>query len=373
MAGFNYERDLPHQNEAINAVIKALIGREIKTNLNAEQNPLIESKDKIFDICMQTGTGKTYTFMKMMFELNKIAGVFKFIIAVPTLSIKAGTMSFLNSDTTREHFRDIYSKNIKIYLVESTSRKDKKERMPSAISEFARASENNAVHVLVINQGMINSKTMEKEFDATLFDAFSKPFEVISHTRPILVIDEPHKFDKENKTWENLEKFNAQLVFRYGATFSKFENKIYELNALDAFNADLVKGVEVYVAKFDEAADASVRLVSTDGAIAKFEYKIDRKSKFYDLARDNDLGSIDENLSGIKIEKINTKTALLNNGVEMKRGDAINPFSYSQTLQQKMLQTAVDAHFKNEREMMKRSPRIKPLALFFINDIESYR
>ena len=69
MAGFNYERDLPHQNEAINAVIKALIGREIKTNLNAEQNPLIESKDKIFDICMQTGTGKTYTFMKMMFEL----------------------------------------------------------------------------------------------------------------------------------------------------------------------------------------------------------------------------------------------------------------------------------------------------------------
>ena len=373
MAGFNYERDLPHQNEAINAVIKALSGREIKTNLNAEQNPLIESKDKIFDICMQTGTGKTYTFTKMMFELNKIAGVFKFIIAVPTLSIKAGTMSFLNSDTTREHFRDIYSKNIKIYLVESASRKDKKERMPSAISEFARASENNVLHVLVINQGMINSKTMEKEFDATLFDAFSKPFEVISHTRPILIIDEPHKFDKENKTWENLEKFNVQLVFRYGATFSKFENKIYELNALDAFNADLVKGVEVYVAKFDEAADASVRLVSTDGAIAKFEYKIDRKSKIYNLARDNDLGSIDENLSGIKIEKLSTKIALLNNGVEMKKGDAINPFSYSQTLQQKMLQTAVDAHFKNEREMMKRSPRIKPLALFFINDIESYR
>jgi len=77
---------------------------------------------------------------------------------------------------------------------------------------------------------------MEKEFDATLFDAFSKPFEVISHTRPILVIDEPHKFDKENKTWENLEKFNAQLVFRYGATFSKFENIANEFQIGTAIN-----------------------------------------------------------------------------------------------------------------------------------------
>ncbi len=373
MAGFNYERDLPHQNEAIKAVTDALDGCEIKTSLNAEQNPLIESKSKIFDICMQTGTGKTYTFTKMMFELNKIAGVFKFIIAVPTLSIKAGTMSFLNSEATREHFRDIYSKNIKIYLVESTKQNDKKERMPSAISEYARVSENGSIHVLVINQGMINSQTMQKEFDVTLFDEISNPLEAISHVKPILIIDEPHKFDTKNKTWENLEKFNAQLTFRYGATFSKFENKIFELNALDAFNADLVKGVEVYTAKFDEAADTSVRLVSTDGTIAKFEYKIDKKSKIYDLAKGDDLSSIDENLSGVKIEKLNKSTALLNNGVQMKIGDTINPFSYSQTLQQKMLQTALDAHFKNERELMKRSPRIKPLALFFINDIDDYR
>lgn len=373
MAGFNYEKDLPHQNEAINAVMDALVGCEIKKSINAEQNPLIESKNNVFDICMQTGTGKTYTFTKMMFELNKIAGVFKFIIAVPTLSIKAGTMSFLNSEATREHFRDIYSKNIKIYLVESAKQNDKKERMPSAISEYARASENGAIHVLVINQGMINSQTLQKEFDVTLFDEISNPFKAISYTRPILIIDEPHKFDKENKTWENLKKFNTQLTFRYGATFKEFENKIYELNALDAFNADLVKGVEVYVAKFDEAADVSVRLVSTSSAIARFEHKADRKSKFYNLGKGDDLELIDENLKGIKIEKLNTKIVLLNNGLEMKRGDEINPFSYSQTLQQKMLEVAVDAHFKNERELMKRSPRIKPLALFFINDIDSYR
>lgn len=101
MAGFNYERDLPHQNEAINAVSKALDGCVIEASISAEQNPLIKSKSRVFDICMQTGTGKTYTFTKMMFELNKIAGIFKFIVAVPTLSIKAGTMSFLNSMSTR--------------------------------------------------------------------------------------------------------------------------------------------------------------------------------------------------------------------------------------------------------------------------------
>ena len=373
MAGFNYEKDLPHQNEAINAVMDALVGCEIKNGINAEQNPLIESKNKVFDICMQTGTGKTYTFTKMMFELNKIAGVFKFIIAVPTLSIKAGTMSFLNSEATREHFRDIYSKNIKIYLVESVKQNDKKERMPSVISEFARASKNGSIHVLVINQGMINSQTLQKEFDVTLFDEISNPFKAISYIRPIVIIDEPHKFAQESKTWENLKKFNAQLTFRYGATFKEFENKIYELNALDAFNADLVKGVEVYVAKFDEAAGISVRLISTNPSIAKFEYKIDKKSKIYDLAKGDDLGRMDKNLSNIKIEKLNTKNVLLNNGVEMKIGDMINPFTYSQTLQQKMLEVALDAHFKNEHELMKRTPRIKPLALFFINDIDSYR
>ena len=245
--------------------------------------------------------------------------------------------------------------------------------MPSVISEFARASENGSIHVLVINQGMINSQTLQKEFDVTLFDKFSNPFETISYIRPIVIIDEPHKFAQESKTWENLKKFNAQLTFRYGATFKEFENKIYELNALDAFNADLVKGVEVYVAKFDESAEISVRLVSTNPSIAKFEYKIDKKSKIYDLAKGDDLGRIDKNLSNIKIEKLNTKIVLLNTGLEMKRGDEINPFSYSQTLQQKMLEVALDAHFKNERELMKRSPRIKPLALFFISDIESYR
>ena len=373
MAGFNYERDLSHQNEAINAVSKALDGCAIEASISAEQNPLIKSKSRVFDICMQTGTGKTYTFTKMMFELNKITGIFKFIVAVPTLSIKAGTMSFLNSMSTREHFRDIYSKNIKIYLVESVKQNDKKERMPSVISEFARASENGSIHVLVINQGMINSQTLQKEFDVTLFDKFSNPFETISYIRPIVIIDEPHKFAQESKTWENLKKFNAQLTFRYGATFKEFENKIYELNALDAFNEDLVKGVEVYVAKFDEAAEISVRLASTNPSIAKFEYKIDKKIKIYDLAKGDDLGRMDKNLSNIKIENLNTKIVLLNNGLEMKRGDMINPFTYSQTLQQKMLEVALDAHFKNERELMKRSPRIKPLALFFISDIESYR
>jgi len=121
-------------------------------------------------------------------ELNKQTGVTKFIVAVPRVAIKAGTVSFLKSPAAKEHFREQFDRDIKVYEVKSQkARKGKKEYMPQAISDFCRADSQmnkKAIHILVINSGMINSKTMNKAFDVALFDEFNVPHEAIANARP---------------------------------------------------------------------------------------------------------------------------------------------------------------------------------------------
>jgi type III restriction enzyme len=167
----------------------------------------------------------------MMFEMQKNLGLSKFIVIVPTLSIKAGTVNFLKAKATKEHFRQEYQKDIKTYIVESKkSNKRKKDVMPQAVREFIEArSINTDIHIMIINGGMINSDTMAKTFDVSLFDKYSSPFEAIQSIKPITIVDEPHKFATQNKTWKNIGKLKSQYVFRYGATFNEnYENLLYQ-------------------------------------------------------------------------------------------------------------------------------------------------
>ena len=142
--------------------------------------------------------------------------------------------------------------------------------MPSAVSDFVNAGyfEKDTIQVLIINTGMINSKTMQEKYDRTLLDNHSVPFEAISATKPFMIIDEPHKFGKTNKTWENLEKMNPQFIIRYGATFNNEEegkNLVYNLSAVDSFNRNLVKGVKGYIMDFEEGNNVVVKFAASDG------------------------------------------------------------------------------------------------------------
>ena len=266
MAGFNFERNLPHQERAVTSILSVLENVGAKKCDNAlmanVSNPLIEMdksrfyenlckvqrtndisqkfqnlKTRVLDISMETGTGKTYTYTKMMFELHKNLGVSKFIIVVPTLSIKAGTLSFLKSLGTKEHFRSEYDAEIKTYLVESkkSGKKNKKSMMPQAVKSFVEASSQGgkSLHVMVINSGMLNSETMSKAVDVTLFDKYNTPFEGIASIKPFTIVDEPHKFAQGNVSWENIQKFRSQFIMRFGATFDdKYENLVYKLPPL---------------------------------------------------------------------------------------------------------------------------------------------
>jgi len=404
MAGFNFEKNLEHQSQAVASTIAVFAGLDIDQSKGTERqciNPLLDKttgnyarnirlsreeygvrdgeikrNSNIIDIMMETGTGKTYTYVKTIFELNKNFGIFKFVVVVPTLSIKAGTIDFLKAESARQHFKEQYNKTLNLHIVESQKGgKSKKAYLPSAVNSFVNSGnfEKNQIQVLVINAGMINSETMQKSFDKNLFDKYAVPFEAIAATRPFVLIDEPHKFAQGNKTWENLKKMKPQFIFRYGATFPEYENLIYTLTAVDSFNRNLVKGVIGHITQFEAGQNAILKFVNSDGQEASFELFDNGKSEHYKLGKKESLEKIHPAMADLLLENLNKSAVVLSNGLELKKGDKINPYSYAQTLQETMLAKAIKNHFELEKDFLKRAVKIKPLTLFFIDNIEEYR
>ncbi|OWO81543.1 restriction endonuclease subunit R [Photorhabdus luminescens] len=408
--GFTFEKNLPHQQAGVDAVmnmfvsampeqsdhatIRLLANPELKISerqyyanikIVQEFNSIehskqhYDAKSNVIDVSMETGTGKTYTYTKTIFDLNKAFGINKFIVIVPTLSIKAGTINFLKSDALKEHFRDDYDRELKTYVVESqkNNSKNTKSYMPQAIHDFVEASNFNKkyIHVLTINSGMINSKSLTDTYDVGLLDnQFDTPFAAISAVKPFIIIDEPHKFPTAKKTWENIEKFNAQYIIRYGATFSEgYKNLVYRLTAVDAFNQDLVKGIDAYIE--DVIGDDSVNLkfIKSDGKEATFQLNENGKKTTFKLAKGESLSKTHSAIHDLTLDSLNQSTSVLSNGIELKIGESINPYSYDQTLADNMMRKAIKEHFKLERDYLTQKPRIKPLTLFFIDDIEGYR
>jgi type III restriction enzyme len=428
MKGFKFERNLPHQKKAVNSTIATFENIEIikpkgenKKSINPQigytnsykyvenihkvrkangvKDGEVDIDKNIVDIMMETGTGKTYTYTKTIFELNKSFGIFKFIIVVPTLSIKAGTINFLKSKRCREHFAEQYNhKKLDLHIVESQkNKKNKKAYFPPAISDFVNADTygKNSISVMVINTGMINSKTMFKEFDTALFDKYNTPFEAIASLKSFMIIDEPHKFAENNKSWGNIEKMNPQFILRYGATFpdkeikekireygriktikkvvKDYRNLIYTLNAVDSFNDNLVKGVIGHIIDFADGNNASVKFTSSDGIEANFELKEGGKTKIIKLKKGDSVSKIHFAISDLVVESLNKSKVVLDNGMELKKGDKLSPYSFIQSLQETMLQKAVENHFKIEKKLLTRECRIKPITLFFIDNIKEYR
>lgn len=402
--GFNFEANLPHQTEAVESLLTVFKDTRINRDVVEYQNNIVEfndmnlkinikdiqnlnaidgnyiSNNKIFDIHMETGTGKTYTYTKSIFELNKSLGVFKFIIVVPSLAIKAGTVNFFKSNSTKEHFRGLYDKQIKLHVVESRENKSKKKTIPQSISEFVRNTNmSQNIQVLVINSHMINSKTMVNKFDSNLLDKYNVPLDGLINTNPITIIDEPHKFPETGKTFENVLKFNSQFIIRYGATFKDKENKftyenlLYSLNAIKSFNQDLVKGINAHVLTFKDGINCDIKFISSDGNEAVFELNDNSNKKRYKIGKGEKLDIIHNQISNLGIETLNKTKIVLDNGLEMIKGDKINPYSYSTTTQEHMIRETLKKHFELEKELLTRDLKIKPITLFFIDKVNSYR
>ncbi|WOD09199.1 type III restriction-modification system endonuclease [Marinomonas sp. GJ51-6] len=412
MASFIFEKDLPHQVLGVNSVLSVFDGADVSTgddpttrllanpkiilsdvaykkNLKAihEFNGIepsaefLDVKSNVIDVSMETGTGKTYTYAKTICELNKSFGLNKFIVIVPTLSIKAGTVNVLKGDGLKDRFKSDYNgREIKTYVVESQSKgkKQSKDFIPQSIYDFVNANSVNQkyIHVLVINSGMINSDSIQtKTYDSGLFDSrFNRAIDALKATNPIVIVDEPHKFPKAKVTWKNIENIGAQYIIRYGATFNNdFYNLVYRLTAIDAFNDDLVKGVKVFIEEMEGEDSARLTLKSLSKEEAVFELNESGRKRSIPLRKGESLSAAHSAIHDLYVEALSVSMVVLSNGVELKVGKSINPYSYVASLEDSMMRKAIKEHFKLERELLTQSPRIKPLTLFFIDDIEGYR
>lgn len=395
---------LQHQTDALAAIDKAFPGIDIaSTNSNANYiyaNPLVRDRynDKAnIDIKMETGTGKTYVYTRMMYDLHQKYGLFKFVIAVPSPSIKEGTRSFITSDYAKQHFSEFYE-NTRIQLnvinAGDFSTRSGRRNFPAQLSEFVEATRQNVnqIEVLLINQGMLHSKSMHRnDYDQTLLGGETSPIKAIAATRPIVIIDEPHRFPRGKKFYEDIEELKPQLIARFGATFPEIitgrgKNKAtkvdyyrgnpqFNLDAVDSFNQGLVKGIDIDYPDIPEEQANDLYKVKH---VKPKELILTKEGKDYSLNIGENLSDIDSDFEG-NITYAGGTDRELSNGLSLSKGMKLIPGTFTKNYQDEIISQALDCHFKAEEENFLRlnsginAPKIKTLSLFFIDSITSLR
>ena len=325
------------------------------------------------DVEMETGTGKTYCYVKTMFELNARYGWSKFIVVVPSIAIREGV--FKSLEITAEHFLDDYKKRIRCFIYNSKQ-----------LHNLESFSSDAGINVMVINVQAFNATGKDARRIYEELDDFQsrRPMDVISANRPVLILDEPQKMEG-GKTLDSLVNFNPLAVLRYSATHKTTHNKIHRLDALDAYNQKLVKKINVRGISVKGLTGTHAYLylesieVSTSAPVARVELEIKQNSGIKrvlrKLARNDNLFDLSQGLDqykGFVVADINalTNTVSFTNGHELMAGEATGDVSES-ALRRIQIREAVKAHF--EKEQMLFSQGIKVLSLFFIDSVAKYR
>lgn len=394
---------LQHQRDALDAVLNNFPGLAAMQLDFSYANPLLQNTDEhaatdreqsFIDIKMETGTGKTYVYTRAMYELHQKYGLYKFIIVVPSLAIKEGTKNFIESDYARQHFSTFFpNKKIELQTVSAgdfNAKKGRRKNIPVSLMQFCESSkhEKNIIQCLLLSdKGFLDradSALFKDDYDQTLFGGYSCPIEAIKNTLPILIIDEPHRLKRDGKSYMNImEKICPQVIIRFGATFPDvkpgkdktaiIEKDFYrgtpqfDLGAVEAFNQDLVKGVDVQFPHLPENAAARYRVKSVTGK----ELVLSKNNKEW-------LIKIGENLSitgGIFDGDVRYDgNKQLSTGLELAVGMELIEGVFSNAYQELLLQQAVDAHFETEIKNFHRNGyKVKTHTLFFIDSIPSYR
>lgn len=411
-----YLETLEHQQNAIDTIVGAMEGcRDFdKKSESSYANPTIKlraenvrkfvekstkpssfnlSSNNIIDIKMETGTGKTFVYTKTMYELYKNFGLNKFIIFVPSLAIKEGAKNFISADYTRRYFSTFYP-DVKIDLsvinAGAFNTKKRRKTLPSELVDFLEGTRNQhgtrTIKCLLINDKMFTAKSMTEEYDQTLISSVStKPLEAIKATRPVVIIDEPHRFKRKSKAFKEIKNLDPQLILRFGATFPDIEddegkgkkavnkkdysNLIYDLNAVESFNKGLVKAIDVFYPSGSKSEKYKVESVSNKKLI------LSKNSKKFEILAGERLPSDFE--GGLTFKGGREK--MLSNDLKFDERKELNPEAFSVLYQKIMISQALDQHFKKERENWVREnagenpAKIKTLSLFFIDSISSYR
>lgn len=335
---------------------------------NLTQSPLN------LDIEMETGTGKTYCYIRTMFELHKQYGWSKFIVVVPSIAIREGVYKSLNM--MADHFQEQYGKKARFFIYDS-----------KALHHLESFSSNGGINVMVINVQAFNATGKDNRRIYDELDEFQsrRPIDVISRNRPILILDEPQKMGAD-KTLTSLANFNPLFILRYSATHKRNYNLVYRLDALDAYNQKLVKKITVKGVEVQGLSGTHGYLylqdiiVSKSAPVARLEIEIETKNGFKREVRKVSKG---DNLYDIsnKAEQYNDRYVVSDidardNSVTFLNGTKIHVGEALGHVDEKIMRTiqireTIRAHIQKERQLYNQG--IKVLSLFFIDEVAKYR
>lgn len=327
------------------------------------------------DVEMETGTGKTYVYIKTIMELQKRYGWSKFIIVVPSIAIREGVKKTF--EVTAEHFQQVYGTRPRSFVYNS-----------SQLHELERFSSDAGVQVMIINIQAFNATGKDQRRIYDELDDFQsrRPIDVIKANRPIVIIDEPQKIGADNSL-KALAQFNALMMLRYSATHKVEHTKIHRLDALDAYNQKLVKKIAVrgitvkglagstaylYLEAIEIAKGAKPRArveieVQTKGGIKRQVKRLDVGTNLHDLSSGIEAY---KNLFVTEIDA-NRDVIELSNGDVITAGQLADRDATLETKRRIQIREVIRAHLEKERELF--SQGIKVLSLFFIDEVSRYR
>ena len=331
------------------------------------------------DIEMETGTGKTYVYIKTMFELNKQYGWSKFIVVVPSIAIREGVAKSFTM--LEEHFMELYAKKARWFVYDSSN-----------LKELDSFSSDSGLYVMIINTQAFaasmkeGGRSKESRIIYSKRDEFGsrRPIDVIAANNPIVIMDEPQKMEG-NATQAGIKRFNPLFVLNYSATHKTKHDTVYALDALDAYRQKLVKRIHVKGFELKNLRGTSgymyldsIELSPKRPPMARIEIEtktasgtIVRKTKTFgtgdSLREESGLAEYE----GFTLSEINAKGYVtFLNGVTLRRGEVIGDMN-ELTMQRVQIRETIKSHFEKERQLFKRG--IKCLSLFFIDEVAKYK
>ncbi len=326
------------------------------------------------DVEMETGTGKTYVYIKTMFELNKQYGWSKFIVVVPSVAIREGV--YKSFETMQEHFMEYYGKKARVFVYDSKNL--------AQIDNFSQSAD---INVMIINIQAFNARGKDARRIRTQLDDFGsrRPIDVIKANRPVVILDEPQKMGG-TATQESLKEFNPLFCLNYSAIHKQHHTLVYVLDALDAYNKRLVKKIEVK--GFDiKNLRGTDRYLFLEGIVispqkppmARIEFEIgynksiNRKTKV--IGVDEDLFALSQNMEqyrGFRVNEIDPIRGIVSftNGEIIHAGEVVGDVSEAD-LRRVQIRETIRSHFEKEKELFLKG--IKVLSLFFVDEVSKYR
>ena len=325
---------------------------------------------------METGVGKTYTYIKTMYELNKHYGWSKFIVVVPSIAIREGV--YKSFQVTQEHFAEEYGKKIRFFIYNS-----------SQLTEIDGFASDSSINVMIINSQAFNAKGKDARRIYMKLDEFRsrRPIDIIAKTNPILIIDEPQSVEGA-QTKERLKEFHPLLTLRYSATHKtdSIYNMVYRLDAMEAYNKCLVKRIAVkgITESGSTATDGYIYLEGINlskadpTATIQFDFKgatgIRKKTAKVGIGFNlyDNSGNLDEYKNGFVVKFIDGRDNSVEflNGIKIFAGDVVGKVSEEQ-LRRIQIRETILSHIERERQLFHKS--IKVLSLFFIDEVAKYK